>query len=945
MKGYGVRRLVVINSGSYGFADVTLDGPIHLVAPNNRGKSTLVNALQFLYIDDMRHMRFPKSSEETREHYFANAVSYLLFECATASGPQALLVVGRGRVNSSSFSRFVYSGGYNPDDFQDDAGRVISFDVLRTRLADRSLTEVRPAELWEVLGTPARRTHAKDNGHPVARLGLLPIKTREDYRSFRETYVRLLSLSDANAAQLRGLLISCHAAQVSESRLDVAADYKDEFDRADRTDNRLSFLKAVAGLVDDGERARAELESHTGQLRSVTPATLAEAAHLREVLAASDTDIEQQTKDVVAAQRTLADKRSKLERTIGSSETQQQQLARELAELDALHARWSTCTPPMLQAMRDNAEVLQERVAGLRENLRQAGAFNLTAMQRSAETLRQDVDAQGRSLANWERRVSAWLLGQGLKPDQLVALFRMLNPALLHLLVGEDVEIADGDAVLRRLKAVAGNLSAELYTDGDVKIRLASIRAPSKDDLRDPESARQNLALTQRRLEEELRRLKVAEDVDRARIDLKTADEEYARVRARLAEHDRYLSSWKDRPGIQSRLDTLTTGLSEANTALGELTSEGSRLDATAVEVASDRASLAALMNNLATSLQKVQLALEAAQVVPDDAPSSPKEPAAMPIRQLRKLVEECGQALDQIAARAQAIRVSRGKLKNIQNQIVSISQDFTGQQVYFSDEEAEWVELIDGRHALEELEQTANQSWETLFTTITAKLDGLVRGVRAITNAAARINSAMKQHKVSNLREVQLEITREHDACDMLESLTKPDGLFSDRETLGRAKEQLRGWIKHGKVIQLDDLFAVRIRVQGMDGSWTEAPSLDDIGSTGTRMTAKAMIFIQLVRAIVDDERYRLHFYLDETGQLDDYNLHAITQMASERSIVPITAEPRVRVEPLAHPTVTVYALGQSGDGRFGIDSKRTIRAARRTTAPERAEHVAEPT
>lgn len=172
MNGYGVRRLVVINSGSYHFADISLDGPIHLVAPNNRGKSTLVNALQFLYIDDFRYMRFPKSADETREHYFGNAISYLLFECATATGPQSLLVVGRGRVNSSSFSRFVFSGGYQPADFQDDHRRVVPFDVLRTRLADRSLTDVRPAQLWEVLGTPTRRIHPEHNGHPTARLGL-----------------------------------------------------------------------------------------------------------------------------------------------------------------------------------------------------------------------------------------------------------------------------------------------------------------------------------------------------------------------------------------------------------------------------------------------------------------------------------------------------------------------------------------------------------------------------------------------------------------------------------------------------------------------------------------------------------------------------------------------------------------------------------------------------
>ena len=60
MTDFGVRRLVAINSGGYRFADIDLAGPIHLVAPNNRGKSTLVNALQFLYVDELRAMRFPR---------------------------------------------------------------------------------------------------------------------------------------------------------------------------------------------------------------------------------------------------------------------------------------------------------------------------------------------------------------------------------------------------------------------------------------------------------------------------------------------------------------------------------------------------------------------------------------------------------------------------------------------------------------------------------------------------------------------------------------------------------------------------------------------------------------------------------------------------------------------------------------------------------------------
>jgi hypothetical protein len=95
-------------------------------------------------------------------------------------------------------------------------------------------------------------------------------------------------------------------------------------------------------------------------------------------------------------------------------------------------------------------------------------------------------------------------------------------------------------------------------------------------------------------------------------------------------------------------------------------------------------------------------------------------------------------------------------------------------------------------------------------------------------------------------------------------------------------------------------------------------------------------------VRAVVADERYRLHFYLDETGQLDDSNLAATTALAMERGVVPITAEPRIRVEPLAHPTVTVYSLGQDSEGQFYIDARRTLRAAMRQAEQEPTADVA---
>src|SRR5262245_9108965 len=107
MTHYGVRRLVIINSGNYAYANADVSKPIHLAAPNNRGKSTLVNALQFLYVDDFHKMRFAKRNhDDTALHYFGQERSYLVFECLTPTGIQCMVVCGLSRLGGGRFERF-----------------------------------------------------------------------------------------------------------------------------------------------------------------------------------------------------------------------------------------------------------------------------------------------------------------------------------------------------------------------------------------------------------------------------------------------------------------------------------------------------------------------------------------------------------------------------------------------------------------------------------------------------------------------------------------------------------------------------------------------------------------------------------------------------------------------------------------------------------------------
>lgn len=81
-----LKRLVVLNSNIYSRADINFNNcnSIQIVGPNNIGKSTLIYALNFLFILDKNEMSFSgnrKGDKATFNHYFPDVnTSYVIFE-------------------------------------------------------------------------------------------------------------------------------------------------------------------------------------------------------------------------------------------------------------------------------------------------------------------------------------------------------------------------------------------------------------------------------------------------------------------------------------------------------------------------------------------------------------------------------------------------------------------------------------------------------------------------------------------------------------------------------------------------------------------------------------------------------------------------------------------------------------------------------------------------
>ena len=75
-------RIIQINSGKADYVEIEPRNSTHLAADNGEGKSSILNALQFLMIDDWSRMKFPKDNNDTGMFIFLvkTAISFLKSE-------------------------------------------------------------------------------------------------------------------------------------------------------------------------------------------------------------------------------------------------------------------------------------------------------------------------------------------------------------------------------------------------------------------------------------------------------------------------------------------------------------------------------------------------------------------------------------------------------------------------------------------------------------------------------------------------------------------------------------------------------------------------------------------------------------------------------------------------------------------------------------------------
>lgn len=221
---YGFQKLVLLNSAGYSRAELPLDDSVSIIAPNNTGKTSLINAIQFLLIIDRRWMDFGAHSiENSRRFYFPDNSAYILLEVLLPMGMVVIGCVGKGL--SHDYEYFAYQGSLEVDDYRHDSGKLVTQPKLIERLLERGkLAKIYQSGDLSALLYGNRQKQRSDDPD----LTVFPLTFTSQAATYQRILTRTLRLDSLDSRQVKDYLLEIYKNDLH----DRSVNFKEEWDKS-----------------------------------------------------------------------------------------------------------------------------------------------------------------------------------------------------------------------------------------------------------------------------------------------------------------------------------------------------------------------------------------------------------------------------------------------------------------------------------------------------------------------------------------------------------------------------------------------------------------------------------------------------------------------------------------------------------------------------------------
>lgn len=860
----GPLKIILIRAGRYDYAEVELGGSLQIVGPNNTGKTTLINTLQFLYVDDLRTMNFSGYTlEQTLAYYFPDQHSYVLFECLGVTGRCVIGWRGQSKVSGGDPERFRYLSPYDVDDFFEASHQVREPRDVAARLALKDFRLVKSAaEHRELLLPPA--------GADGKGLGLVALREPDRFRRFRESLKDLLNLSTISQEQMRERLLTLADVRTDVPALDVRKLFGDDYDQIRRRRDGVARFKTneeqVRGLVQKyGELAtvRGELISRWSDLRAKRLDF--EQAHTQRI-ASLRTTVAEQRQAVTALTDTLKDRNKDRDARL----SEKGGLEAKLGDIETRRQSFTGFNPELAEVSRQNIKREEQRLNRLltdaetesREKAEQKVSV-LTGMVRDAE----------RSVANFDR-LAVTALRRHFNDEELDRAFRVLHFGLLETPVGPDgITARDEARLLAAIRDMADRVRDGIFETETVRIALPA-RHRSVSELANVERLREQLkdhSDTLARWQVTLKSINERESLSKQ---LKQCRAELEALDRQIFAYDDFLKARAEEPRLQRDLKAVQTALTKLELDLGELSrkrDEAGRKEREAEAIIQAEESAFNQVMGRFDQCVFPEFSARATPVVdiPDDFDST----IALFLHQQN--AEE--------------------KLRSGVEQSLKVIAQLVGEEFNGADEAETVRNLAAELDALADKTEALERDWNALIQGLRGTFAGVLKELDAVRSAVTDLNRQFAKVQVSNLKSVKLDVLEAGDLVSWIRRLVdlQQPGLFDDDTQLDQTLRNFRQKLEGSPLIGFSQLFSLGITVEGEDGVRHHYQDLKQIESHGTTIAIKVLFNLLVLRRYLREDQCLVPFFLDEVHSLDQTNRHAILATARKLGFLAITAAP----------------------------------------------------
>ncbi len=846
-------RISLINSKGYGKAEMKLDNcdSMQLVGPNNIGKSTLIYALNFLFVVDGQKMSFSgqrKGDKETIHHYFpTHNKSFLIFEI-NKLGYYCILVK---RNTDGELEYYKIDSEYDEEYFFENEGahqRLLNFDEVIGKLLEKGVVHSKFATKSDVFNLVYHRG-TKNNA-----VVWLEDTVKADGLSnnFSKVYRYLINSKLITNKTLKESLI------IADNRENEGLNFSQK-NKKDITDLlRINEeIKSIKSVRTDFLEFRESVKVYNSKTRIVSELISAFNSSYTAAIPELEISSIERGRHIAAVHNEINEilkpKELNYASYIGEKNADVKNktnlLAEKQAALNEIHKY-------------ESVDFLKESLRNLDKDRKDIETrFTTIEIQKlSSKQLEMRIDKLNYQIASLENQIDNYnnLLIHKISDNEDVK-------QLLNSVLSEQVTSLPSKQIKKPIKKISDKLLA--IFDGEIDI-TKGITLKEFKSVKELKDELKGLQIEKKQTEELLKTV-----VDKEKIDSKLKvilnEIELIKEKVKLIESKPALE--KQIRSITDDIKTLTLEKKELEEFLSSLVKEISQKQIMYDKLQEEKRGLEGRVREL----KERKIEVEAINLAPTDY--------------------ETNDNLDYIFSKIQIHQKDRIELKvkkdatfdNLKYRLRNNSADI---EQFISFVEDEIACLADKERSIDGLLSSISTQFANPAYTLLKRYEEFKQFVYT------KFNDKLSQTRISNIESMKIDLLDNERIIGELKkiaSIQEFNGQMSFEFDQSENLKVLNAYLDSGKRVSFDELFNIELLLH-IKGTDKRVDLANQVESDGTdRMIRLVMIMSIINRLAVTDEQNKIALFIDEVATIDKQNRPEIVKFCKEHNFLPIFAAP----------------------------------------------------